>query len=219
MILADDSVLLREGLASVLTGAGFTILAQVGDADALLRCARADPPDVAIVDIRMPPTHTTEGLQAALTLREELPAVGVLVLSQHVETQYAMKLVGDGSGGVGYLLKDRVAELDEFLDAVRRVGGGGSVIDPLVVSRLVGRGRERRALDELTTREREVLALMAEGRSNHAISERLFITPKTVEAHARNIFSKLGIEEAADDNRRVLSVLAYLRTATSLGHL
>jgi DNA-binding NarL/FixJ family response regulator len=212
VVIADDSVLLREGLARVLTDAGLEVEAQVGDAEALLARVRADPPDVAIVDIRMPPSHTTEGLVAALAIRAELPGVGVLVLSQHIETEYAMQLLEGRDDGVGYLLKDRVSDVETFVDAVRRVGGGGSAIDPLVVSRLVGRRRERNPLDELTAREREVLELMAEGRTNRAICDRLFITDKTVEAHVRSIFSKLGMEEAADDNRRVLSVLVFLRS-------
>jgi DNA-binding NarL/FixJ family response regulator len=213
VIIADDSVLLREGLVRVLSEAGFEIVAQVGNAEDLLAAVDADPPDVCIVDIRMPPTNTTEGLEAALVLRERHPKVGVLVLSQYVETHYAMQLLGRGADGVGYLLKDRVAEVGELVTAVRTVASGRSVIDPTVVSRLVSRRREVDPLETLTAREREVLALIAEGRSNRAIGERLFLSPKTVEAHVGAIFSKLGMEEATDDNRRVLSVLSWLRGA------
>jgi DNA-binding NarL/FixJ family response regulator len=215
LILADDSVLIREGMARLLTEAGFEVVTQVGDAGTLMEAVRADPPDVAVVDIRMPPTQSTEGLVAALAIRTEHPAVGVLVLSTHIETDYAMKLLGRGAAGVGYLLKDRVSDLTEFADAIRRVGKGGSVIDPLVVSNLIGRPRERNPLDELSKREKEVLVLMAEGRSNHAICESLFLSPKTVEAHIGSIFSKLELGEAPDDNRRVLSVLTYLRSLES----
>jgi DNA-binding NarL/FixJ family response regulator len=212
VILADDSVLLREGLARLLTDAGMEVGAQVGDATALLTAVRADPPEVAIVDIRMPPTQTTEGLQAALTIREENPHVGVLVLSQHIETEYAMELLSEGRGGVGYLLKERVTDVATLVDTVNRVAAGGSVVDPEVVSRLLHRRRERNPLDELSERERAVLALMAEGRSNAAIGQRLFVSTKTVETHIGNIFSKLGIEETRDDNRRVLAVLTLLRS-------
>jgi DNA-binding NarL/FixJ family response regulator len=213
VIIADDSVLLREGLVRVLSEAGFEIVAQVGNAEDLLAAVDADPPEVCIVDIRMPPTNTTEGLEAALVLRERHPKVGVLVLSQYVETHYAMQLLGRGADGVGYLLKDRVAEVGELVTAVRTVASGRSVIDPTVVSRLVSRRREVDPLETLTAREREVLALIAEGRSNRAIGERLFLSPKTVEAHVGAIFSKLSMEEATDDNRRVLSVLSWLRGA------
>lgn len=168
-------------------------------------------PDVCVVDIRMPPSHTTEGLVAALEIRRRFPKIGVLVLSQHVETHYAMQLLGGDASGVGYLLKDRLADINEVVDAIRHVAAGRSVIDPTVVSTLLGRRREADPLDELTERERSVLALMAEGRSNRAIGERLFLSPKTVEAHISTIFSKLGIQDTPDDNRRILSVLAYLR--------
>lgn len=211
LILADDSVLIREGLASVLRDAKFDIVAQAGDAEQLMRAVDRDQPDVCVVDIRMPPTHTTEGLVAALDIRTRFPKVGVLVLSQHVETHYAMQLLADNASGVGYLLKDRLADIHEVIDAIRHVAAGRSVIDPTVVSTLIGRRREADPMDELTERERAVLALMAEGRSNRAIGERLFLSPKTVEAHISNIFSKLGIEDTPDDNRRILSVLAYLR--------
>jgi DNA-binding NarL/FixJ family response regulator len=211
VILADDSVLLREGLARMLSESGFEVVAQVGDAEALLATVDADPPDVCIVDIRMPPTNTTEGLQAALHLRVHHPEVAVLVLSQYVETRYAMELLAQGADGVGYLLKDRVGDIAELLAALRSVVAGRSVIDPTVVSRLVGRRRQADPMETLSAREREVLEQMAEGRSNRAIGERLFLSPKTVEAHVSAIFSKLGIEDTADDNRRVLSVLTWLR--------
>ena len=191
LVLADDSVLVREGVARLLVDAGFEVVAQVGEADSLLRATREHLPDVAIVDIRMPPTHTDEGLRAAEAIRAEHgTSVGILVLSQYVETTFALRLVADGAGGVGYLLKDRVDDLDDFADAIRRIAKGGSVIDPEVVAQLVGRRRARVPLDDLTEREREVLALMAEGRSNQAICDRLFLAPKTVEAHIANIFSK-----------------------------
>lgn len=211
LILADDSVLIREGLASVLRDAKYDIVAQAGDAEQLMRAVERDQPDVCVVDIRMPPTHTTEGLVAALDIRTRFPKVGVLVLSQHVETHYAMQLLADNASGVGYLLKDRLADINEVIDAIRHVAAGRSVIDSTVVSTLIGRRREADPMDELTERERAVLALMAEGRSNRAIGERLFLSPKTVEAHISNIFSKLGIDDTPDDNRRILSVLAFLR--------
>ena len=212
LVLADDSILLREGIARLLIEAGFEIAGQVGTPEALLEAVRASRPDVAIVDIRMPPTHTDEGLRAAEAIRAEHgTSIGILVLSQYVETTFALRLVADGAGGVGYLLKDRVEDLDEFADAVRRIAKGGSVIDPEVVAQLVGRRRARVPLDDLTEREREVLALMAEGRSNQAICDRLFLAPKTVEAHIANIFSKLELLPAPDDHRRVLAVLAHLR--------
>jgi DNA-binding NarL/FixJ family response regulator len=214
--LADDSLLFREGVARLLTEAGFEVIGQASDAEGLLRLVTgASPeerPDVAVVDIRMPPTHTVEGLEAALRIRAEVPEVAVLVLSQYVETNHAVKLIGDEVGGTGYLLKDRIADLEEFGEAVRRVARGGSAIDPEVIAQLVGRPRARDPLGALTDREREILALIAEGRSNQAISERLFLTEKTVESHVRNIFTKLELHPAADDNRRVLAVLAYLRS-------
>jgi DNA-binding NarL/FixJ family response regulator len=212
VVLADDSVLLREGLARLLTEAGFQIAGQCGTAEAVIELVRDVRPDLAVVDIRMPPTYTQEGLVAADAIRVEHGGkVGVLVLSQYVETEFALRLVTEGAGGVGYLLKDRVADVADFADAVRRVARGGSVIDPEVVALLVNRRRARGPLDELTDREREVLALMAEGRSNQAICDRLFVTPKTVEAHIASIFSKLELSPAPDDHRRVLAVLAYLR--------
>jgi DNA-binding NarL/FixJ family response regulator len=212
VVLADDSILLREGISRLLVEAGFEVVAQAGDPAALLAAIREHRPDVAIVDIRMPPTHTDEGLRAAEAIRAEHgTAIGILVLSQYVETTFALRLVADGAGGVGYLLKDRVEDLDDFADAVRRIAKGGSVIDPEVVAQLVGRRRAKVPLDDLTEREREVLALMAEGRSNQAICERLYLAPKTVEAHIANIFSKLELLPAPDDHRRVLAVLAHLR--------
>jgi DNA-binding NarL/FixJ family response regulator len=210
--VADDAVLFREGLSRVLVDAGFDVIALVGDAQALLDRVREDPPDVAVVDIRMPPTHTTEGLDAARALSESHPEVGVLVLSAHVEPHYALQLIENGARGAGYLLKERVSDLDELTDAVRRVAAGGLVIDPSVVAHLVGRKRTRNPLDDLTDREREVLAVMAEGRSNLAICQRLFLSPKTVEAYVRGVFSKLGLHQDIDDNRRVMAVLRFLRS-------
>ncbi len=209
--LADNSVLLREGIARMLTDAGFEVVVRAGDAHGLLEALRDEPVDIAVLDIRMPPTHTTEGLVAALTIRETHPDVGVLILSQHLETHYALQLLDGGTERIGYLLKDRVVEVGELVDAMRRIAAGGSVIDPLVISQLVGRRREHDPLAELSDREREVLALMAEGRSNQAISDRLVLSPRTVETHVRSIFSKLGLEDAPEDNRRVLSVLTHLR--------
>jgi DNA-binding NarL/FixJ family response regulator len=211
VVIADDAVLFREGLARVLEAAGIHVAGQVGDAEQLLARVRADPPDTAVVDIRMPPTHTREGLDAALRIHAEHPRVGVLVLSQYVEPHHAVQLLEDGASGVGYLLKDRVTDVGEVVDAVRRVAGGGSVIDPEVVAQLLGRRRARNPIEELTDREREVLALMAEGRSNQAISQRLFLSPKTVEAHVRSIFTRLDLPATPDDHRRVLAVLAFLR--------
>jgi DNA-binding NarL/FixJ family response regulator len=212
LVLADDSMLLREGIARLLTESGFEIVGQAGGADELVASVRKHRPDVAIIDIRMPPDHTDEGLRAAEVIRAEHGTeVGILVLSQYVETSFALRLVADGVGGVGYLLKDRVDDLDDFADAIRRIARGGSVIDPEVVARLVGSRRTRVPLDDLTVREREVLALIAEGRSNQAIGDRLFLAPKTIEAHIASIFAKLGLLPAPDDHRRVLAVLAHLR--------
>jgi DNA-binding NarL/FixJ family response regulator len=211
VMIADDAVLFREGLARVLEAADIDVAAQVGDAEQLLARVRADPPEAVVVDIRMPPTHTAEGLEAARQIRADHPQVGVLVLSQYVEPHHAIQLLQDGAGGVGYLLKDRVADVNEVIDALRRVAAGGSLIDPEVVAQLVGRRRTRDPIQELTERERQVLALMAEGRSNQAIGERLFLSPKTVEAHVHSIFTRLGLHAAPDDHRRVLAVLAFLR--------
>jgi DNA-binding NarL/FixJ family response regulator len=211
IVLADDAVLLREALAAALAAAGFDVVGQAADVAELLALVERQRPDVAIVDVRMPPTHTTEGLEAARRIREEHPRVGILVLSQYVETRYAVDLLREDPAGVGYLLKDRVTRLPDLADAVRRVAAGGSVIDPEVVARLLGRQRRHSPLDELTVREREILGLMAEGRSNPAIAERLTLELKTVEGHVRAIFSKLGLEPTVEDHRRVLAVLAYLR--------
>jgi DNA-binding NarL/FixJ family response regulator len=211
LILADDSLLFREGLARVLEALDFEIVGQADNGDDLVRRVGGLRPDVALVDIRMPPTHTDEGLAAAAQIGEQFPDVGVLVLSQYVESGYAMRLLEDGTAGRGYLLKDRVSDLDSFGEAVRRVGNGGSVVDPEVVSTLVGRRRDAGPLDDLTEREREILELMAEGRSNLGICERLVLSQRTVESHVRTIFRKLGLTEADDDHRRVLAVLAHLR--------
>jgi DNA-binding NarL/FixJ family response regulator/class 3 adenylate cyclase len=212
VVLADDSVLLREGIARLLEDAGFEVVAQSGTAEDLLRHVGMHKPDVALVDIRMPPTQTDEGLRAAQQIRERFPDTSVLVLSQYVEPTYAMELLGENAEGVGYLLKDRVSDVDEFAAAVRRVGEGGSALDPAVVSQLVGRRRSDDPLEELTPREREVLELMAEGRSNQAIAERMVITLRAVEKHVTSIFSKLRLSATSEDHRRVLAVLTYLRS-------
>jgi DNA-binding NarL/FixJ family response regulator len=211
VVIAEDSVLLREGVARILADAGFEVVGQAGTADELMLKVRSYSPDVAIVDIRMPPTHTDEGLQAAHEIREKHPGVGVLVLSQYIEAAYAMELLAESAEGVGYLLKDRISDVHEFADAVRRVADGGSALDPQIVSQLVGRRRGDDPLGELTPREREVLGLMAEGRSNQGIAERLVVTERAVEKHVTSIFSKLKLPAATADHRRVLAVLAYLR--------
>ena len=211
VVVADDSVLLREGVVRLLEEKGFDVVAQAGDAEDLIRKVNAHKPDVAIVDIRMPPTNTDDGLRAALEIRAALPECGVLVLSQYVEEGYALELVGDSAGGVGYLLKDRVADVDRFVDSVRRVAEGGSALDPEVVAQLVGRARRDDPLAELTPREREVLELMAEGRSNNAIATHMTVTERAVEKHVTSIFGKLGLPPAPEDHRRVLAVLAFLR--------
>jgi DNA-binding NarL/FixJ family response regulator len=211
--LADDAVLLREGLSRLLEEAGFEVVGLAGDAGALLELVERTRPDVAIIDIRMPPTHTDEGLRAAKVIRERWPAIGLLVLSQHVNAGYALELLSAGTNGIGYLLKERVADLDELSASVNRVGQGGSVLDPAVVGELVGRRRQADdPLEHLTGREREVLALMAEGRSNRAIAERLFITDHTVEKHVKNILGTLRLPQSADDHRRVLAVITYLNS-------
>jgi DNA-binding NarL/FixJ family response regulator len=212
VVIAEDSVLLREGVARILADAGFDVVGQAGTADELLLKVRSYDPDVAIVDIRMPPTHSDEGLRAAQEIREKHPGVGVLVLSQYIEPTYAMELLAESAEGVGYLLKDRISDVRDFADAVRRVGDGGSALDPAIVSQLVGRRRGADPLDALTPREREVLGLMAEGRSNQGIAERLVVTERAVEKHVTSIFSKLRLPAAAEDHRRVLAVLAYLRS-------
>jgi DNA-binding NarL/FixJ family response regulator len=212
VVLADDSVLLREGVARLLEDAGMDVVGQAGDAEDLLRKVHAHKPDVAVVDVRMPPTHTDEGLRAAAQIREAHPHTGVLVLSAYIDEGPALELLSDSAEGLGYLLKDRVGDVDGFVDAVRRVGDGGSALDPEVVSRLLGRRRRSDPLEGVTPREREVLGLMAEGRSNHAIAEQLVVTERAVEKHVTSIFGKLGLPPTQDDHRRVLAVLAYLRS-------
>jgi DNA-binding NarL/FixJ family response regulator len=211
IVIAEDSVLLREGIVRLLEEAGMEVVGQAGTAEELLLRVRSYKPNVAIVDIRMPPTHTDEGVRAAKEIREKHPDTAVLVLSQYVEPAYAMELLAESAEGVGYLLKDRVADVPDFVAAVRRVAEGGSALDPAVVSQLVGRRRADDPLSELTPREREVLELMAEGLSNLAIAERLVVTERAVEKHVTSIFSKLRLSPAADAHRRVLAVLAFLR--------
>ena len=211
VVVADDSVLLREGVARVLADQAIDVVGKASSAPELLEQVEADKPDVAIVDIRMPPTHSDEGLVAAETIRQCWPRVGVLVLSQYVETEYALRLLDGGETSCGYLLKDRVLAAGQLADAVRRVGEGGVVVDPELVARLVDRTRQASPLDELTPREREVLALMAEGLTDRGIAARLYVTPKTVETHIRHIFLKLGLPETSADNKRVHAVLTYLR--------
>jgi DNA-binding NarL/FixJ family response regulator len=211
VVVADDSLLLREGVARLLAEAGYEVVGLAADAEQLLKEVESTNPDVAIVDIRMPPTFTDEGLQAARDVRARYPHVGVLVLSQHVRVSYALELLTDGAAGVGYLLKDRVSDLGEFTASVRRVASGGSVLDPDVVAQLVARRRPRRSpVEGLSARELEVLQLMAEGRSNQAIADRLVVTERTVEKHVTSIFTKLGLPASPDDHRRVLAVLVYL---------
>ena len=211
VVVAEDSVLLREGVVRLLEEAGMEVVGQAGDAEDLLRKVRAHKPDVAVTDVRMPPTHTDEGLRAAHVIRSELPDVGVLVLSQYIEESYAMELLADNPEGVGYLLKDRVSDIDAFVDAVRRVATGGSALDPQVVSQLLGRRRADGPLEALTAREREVLEQMAEGRSNHSIAEQLVVTERAVEKHITSIFSKLDLPATSEHHRRVLAVLTFLR--------
>lgn len=213
VLLADDSVLFREGVARLLSDHGFEVVGQAGDADELLALVDAAQPQVVVTDIRMPPTHSSEGLLAAQRIRSEHPHIGVLVLSQYVETTPAVRLLQASPGRVGYLLKDRVSDIADFVDAVGRIARGGSAIDPEVVAQLLGRAVEREALASLTDREREILELMAEGRSNQAIGDRLFLSPKTVETHVGSIFSKLGLLQTPDDHRRVRAVVMYLRGA------
>jgi DNA-binding NarL/FixJ family response regulator len=210
VVVAEDQLLLRQGLVRLLEESGFDVVAQAGDAVDLLRKVGAHKPDVAVVDIQMPPDNTDDGLRAAIEIRARQPDVGVLVLSQHADEGYALDLIGDSAEGVGYLLKDRVADLAAFTDAVRRVGSGGSALDPQVVAHMLGRRRRDDPLEQLTAREREVLELMAEGRSNRGIAEALVVTQHAVEKHVTSIMSKLGIGQAREDHRRVLAVLTFL---------
>jgi DNA-binding NarL/FixJ family response regulator len=212
IVIADDTVLVREGTARLLEDAGFEVVAQAGDAEDLLRKVRAHRPDVAIIDVRMPPNNAEDGLLAALQIREELPDVGILLLSQYVEDRYLAELLAEGAAGVGYLLKDRVSEIERLDDAVRRIAAGGSVLDPEVVGEMLGRRREAGPLESLTDRERRVLELMAEGRTNRGISGELFISERAVERHVTAIFSKLDLPTTGEDHRRVLAVLTYLRS-------
>lgn len=212
VVLAEDSVLLREGLARLLEDSGFEVAGQAGDGEDLLRKVGAHKPDVAVIDVRMPPTHTDEGLRAAQRIRAEHKGVAVLVLSQYVEEAYALELLTESTERTGYLLKDRVADVATFTDAVRRVAGGGSALDPEVVALLLGRRRREDPVETLTPREQEVLGLMAEGRSNAAIAEAMVVTERAVEKHVTSIFTKLGLAPAAEDHRRVLAVLTYLRS-------
>jgi DNA-binding NarL/FixJ family response regulator len=216
VVIAEDLALLRDGLKRLLTDSGFEVVAAVADGDALVRAVMGHKPDVCVVDVRLPPTFTDEGIRAALEARSRMPGLPVLVLSQYVERTFAAELLSDGRGGVGYLLKDRVADLDEFLDAVRRVAAGGSALDPQIINRLLQRGRST-PLDELTTREREVLALMAEGQSNQGIADKLVVTEHTVVKHITGILRKLDIPSATEGHRRVLAVLAYLSARASAG--
>jgi DNA-binding NarL/FixJ family response regulator len=209
VVIADDSVLLRAGLARLLEDADFEVVGQASDAEDLLRKVRAHKPDVAVTDIRMPPTQTDEGLRAAQQIRSEMPEVGVMVLSQFIDEGYALELLQGSAEGVGYLLKDRVADVDAFVDALRRVGARGTVLDPEVVAQLLGR-RGQDPLDRLTPREREVLGQMAQGRSNNAIARELIVTERAIEKHVTSIFAKLGLNSAQDGHRRVLAVLRYL---------
>jgi DNA-binding NarL/FixJ family response regulator len=211
--IADDSALMREGVARVLADAGFEVVAQAENAVDLMHAIGSLKPDVAVVDIRMPPTHTDEGVRAARRIREAHPGVGVVVLSQHAEPEYAMELLAEGTEGVGYLLKDRIADIDDFAEAVRRVAQGGSALDPSIVGLLVARKRRSSPLEVLSAREKEVLSLMAEGRSNQAVADALVVTPRAIEKHITNIFEKLGLGSAVEDHRRVLAVLTFLRAS------
>ncbi len=212
VILADDAALVRQGLARLLEDNGFEVVAELGDADQLVECVSRLDPDVVVVDVRMPPTHTVEGLRAAIEIKHHHPHVGVMVLSQHLETRYAVQLLSSETGGVGYLLKERVSDIAEFADALRRVAGGGSAVDPEMVHRLLERRLHRSPVDPLSPREREVLALLAEGRSNQAIAQDLYINAKTVESHVAAIFTKLGLLPQPADHRRVLAALTHLQS-------
>ena len=212
VVIGEDSVLLREGIARLLAEAGLEVVAQAGDAEELVRKVRAHKPDVAVIDIRMPPGYSDEGLQAVRQIRAVLPRVGILVLSQYVDEHYALALLSGGAEGIGYLLKDRVGEVERFLDAVRRVATGGSVLDPEVVSHMLGRRDDQGPLTDLTPREREVLELMAQGLSNKAIREQLVVTERAVEHHVTSIFNKLELRATGQEHRRVLAVLTYLQT-------
>ncbi|MDQ3737739.1 MAG: response regulator transcription factor [Actinomycetota bacterium] len=211
IVIAEDSVLLRAGLTRILADAGEDVVATVGDADELLVAIRRHDPDLAVIDVRMPPTHTDDGLRAALSIRERWPQIGILVLSQYVEERYATELLAGDTSSVGYLLKDRIADVSEFLGAVRRVGDGGTALDPEVVAQLLARARRQDPLERLSPREREVLALMAEGRSNPAIARALVVSDKAVEKHVGNILTKLDLPPANDDHRRVLAVLQWVK--------
>jgi DNA-binding NarL/FixJ family response regulator len=211
VVVGEDDVLLREGLARLLTEAGFEVVAQAGDAEEFLRRALAHKPDVAVVDIQMPPRHADDGLRAALELRDRIPSMGILVLSHHYDEQYAVELIGDSAEGVGYLLKERVGDVDAFRDAVARVASGGTALDPEVVGRMLGRRHRGGPLDGLSPRERDVLSQLAEGKSNQGIAEALVVTSAAVEKHVTSIFHKLGLEMTATGHRRVLAALAYLR--------
>jgi len=211
VVIADDAPLIREGVTRLLTENAVEVVAQVGDADALLACVRDLRPDVALIDVRMPPTHTDEGLRAAHEIRAHYPETAVLVLSQHLEPEYAIRLIDEKPERAGYLMKERVGRVEQLLDALERVAAGGCVVDKAVVEELLARRRQVDPLEGLTPREREILGLIAEGRSNQGICRALWLSPKTVETHIRGAFAKLGIKEAPEDNRRVLAVLAYLR--------
>jgi DNA-binding NarL/FixJ family response regulator len=219
VVIGEDDVLMREGIARILTEAGFEVAAHAGDAESFLRKALAHRPDVTVVDVRMPPGRSDDGLRAAIELRRQRPETGVLLLSQYYDERYAVDLIGDRAEGVGYLLKERVGDVDVFTDAVARVAAGGSALDPEIVGRMLGRRRPQDPLDELTAREREVLAAMAEGKSNKGIADALFVTEAAVEKHVTSIFHKLGLTPAAGEHRRVLAVLRFLQGAGSAMHL